>query len=153
MEGKNIADIGPGLLVLLGVGKGDSLKDVEYLAEKISGLRIFEDEEGKMNLSVADIGGEMMVVSQFTLYADCRKGKRPSFTDAAPSPEAEGLYLEFARLLREKGLKVAEGRFQARMDVDLVNNGPVTIILETKGLNEKHALFTLRGCEGSEIKG
>lgn len=130
--GENIAGIGPGILVLLGVGAGDGLKDIEYLAEKISGLRIFEDEQGKMNLSVADIGGEMMVVSQFTLYADCRKGKRPSFTDAAPPGEAERLYLEFARLLREKGLRVAEGRFQARMEVDLVNDGPVTIILDTK---------------------
>lgn len=129
---ETIAQIGPGILVLLGVGAGDGRKDIEYLAEKISGIRIFEDEQGKMNLSVADIGGEMMVVSQFTLYADCRKGKRPSFTDAAPPGEAERLYLEFARLLREKGLKVAEGRFQARMEVDLVNDGPVTIILDTK---------------------
>ncbi|MCX5868159.1 MAG: D-aminoacyl-tRNA deacylase [Proteobacteria bacterium] len=129
---ETIAQIGPGILVLLGVGAGDGRKDIEYLAEKISGIRIFEDEQGKMNLSVADIGGEMMVVSQFTLYADCRKGKRPSFTEAAPPGEAERLYLEFARLLREKGLKVAEGRFQARMEVDLVNDGPVTIILDTK---------------------
>jgi len=132
VEGETIAQIGPGILVLLGVGAGDGRKDIEYLAEKISGIRIFEDEQGKMNLSVADIGGEMMVVSQFTLYADCRKGKRPSFTEAAPPGEAERLYLEFARLLREKGLKVAEGRFQARMEVDLVNDGPVTIILDTK---------------------
>ena len=132
MGNETIAEIGPGILVLLGVGAGDDLKDAEYLAEKISGLRIFEDDQGKMNLSVRDIGGEIMSVSQFTLYADCRKGKRPSFTDAAPPREAEGLYLEFTRLLKEKGLKVSQGRFQARMEVDLVNDGPVTIILDTR---------------------
>lgn len=132
MGGETIAEVGPGLLVLLGVGAGDELKDAGYLAEKISGLRIFEDDQGKMNLSVKDIGGEIMSVSQFTLYADCRKGKRPSFTGAAPPREAEGFYLEFNRLLREKGLKVAEGRFQARMEVDFINDGPVTIILDTK---------------------
>ena len=131
VDGREIARIGPGLLVLLGIRDGDTGKDVRYLADKVSGLRIFEDEEGKMNRSIQDISGEMMVVSQFTLYAECRKGRRPSFTDAAAPQTAEQLYRNFIDLLKEKGIHVGEGKFQARMAVSLVNDGPVTIIIES----------------------
>ena len=131
VDGREIARIGPGLLVLLGIRDGDAGKDVRYLADKVSGLRIFEDEEGKMNRSIQDISGEMMVVSQFTLYAECRKGRRPSFTDAAAPQTAEQLYRNFIDLLKGKGIHVGEGKFQARMAVSLVNDGPVTIIIES----------------------
>lgn len=131
VDGREIARIGPGLLVLLGIRDGDTGKDVRYLADKVSGLRIFEDEEGKMNRSIQDISGEMMVVSQFTLYAECRKGRRPSFTDAAAPQTAEQLYRNFIDLLKGKGIHVGEGKFQARMAVSLVNDGPVTIIIES----------------------
>ena len=131
VDGREIARIGPGLLVLLGIRDGDTGKDVRYLTDKVSGLRIFEDEEGKMNRSIQDISGEMMVVSQFTLYAECRKGRRPSFTDAAAPQTAEQLYRNFIDLLKEKGMHVGEGKFQARMAVSLVNDGPVTIIIES----------------------
>ena len=131
VDGREIARIGPGLLVLLGIRDGDTGKDVRYLADKVSGLRIFEDEEGKMNRSIQDISGEMMVVSQFTLYAECRKGRRPSFTDAAAPQTAEQLYRNFIDLLKEKGMHVGEGKFQARMAVSLVNDGPVTIIIDS----------------------
>lgn len=129
-EGR-IAEIERGLLVLLGVACGDTENDAEFMAEKISGLRIFEDEAGKMNLSVKDIGGEILVVSQFTLLGDCRKGKRPSFIAAAPPEEAERLYLYFARCLEKLGVPVKTGRFRAMMDVALVNQGPVTLIIES----------------------
>ena len=124
-------EIGSGLLILLGVGQGDTSKEADYLLDKIVNLRIFEDGEGKMNLSLLDAGGELMVISQFTLYADCRKGRRPSFTDAAPPGEAEKLYDYFVGAARVRGLKVATGIFQALMEVELVNFGPVTILLDS----------------------
>jgi D-tyrosyl-tRNA(Tyr) deacylase len=133
VHGKVAGEIGRGLLVLLGVGEGDSDTQAHWLAEKISGLRIFEDEAGKMNLSVEDVGGSLLVVSQFTLYGDCRKGRRPSFTDAAPPEEADRLYEVFVARLRERGLPVETGVFQAMMEVHLVNDGPVTLVVETNG--------------------
>jgi D-aminoacyl-tRNA deacylase len=126
-----VGEIGPGLCILLGVGKGDSASNAENLARRIAGLRIFEDERGKLNRSVSEIRGEALVVSQFTLYGDCRKGNRPSFSEAAPAAEAERLYQCFVAQLRAAGLNVATGRFQAAMKVALVNDGPVTLILES----------------------
>jgi len=124
--------IGRGLLVLLGVGQGDTEKQAQWLAEKIAGLRIFEDDAGKMNLSVQDAGGSVLVVSQFTLYGDCRKGRRPSFTEAAPPDLADRLYQVFVSHLRALGLPVETGVFQAKMEVHLVNEGPVTIWVDTE---------------------
>ena len=126
-----VGRIGPGLCVLLGVGVLDDEKNAESLADKIKNLRIFEDSQGKMNLSVADASGDLLVISQFTLYGDCRKGNRPSFSEAAPAPEAERLYGYFTERLRGAGLRVATGRFQAHMKVALVNDGPVTLVLES----------------------
>jgi D-tyrosyl-tRNA(Tyr) deacylase len=123
-----------GLCVLLGVGKGDTEEDARFLTEKIAGLRIFEDDAGKMNRSVIDTNGGLLVVSQFTLLGDARKGTRPSFTDAAPPQEAEALYERFCALAREKGLPIQTGVFRAMMEVDLVNDGPVTILLDSKKL-------------------
>lgn len=131
-EGTLTGSIGRGLNVLLGVGEGDTEADVEYMANKVAGLRIFEDEDDKMNLSVADIGGEILVVSQFTLYGDVRKGKRPSFTAAAKPDEAERLYGLFCEKLRSMGFKVGEGVFQTEMLVRIFNDGPVTILLDSK---------------------
>ena len=127
---RSVGQIGAGLLILLGVGKDDNEANADALADKIKHLRIFEDEQGKMNRSVVDVGGEVLVVSQFTLYGDCRKGNRPSFTDAAAPAEAERLYLYFSQRLRDGGLNVANGQFQAHMRVAVVNDGPVTIVLE-----------------------
>ncbi|NLW56011.1 MAG: D-tyrosyl-tRNA(Tyr) deacylase [Firmicutes bacterium] len=127
-------EIGQGLLIFLGVKTGDEEAALAYLVEKIINLRIFSDEQGKMNLSLLDVGGEVMVVSQFTLYADCRKGRRPSFQGAAPPAESERLYEQFIQALRDQGLKVATGRFGADMQVTLVNDGPVTIFLDTDEL-------------------
>ena len=131
VSGNLVGEIGPGLLVFLGVGKEDTTADAEYLLEKIINLRIFEDAAGKFNLSLLDCGGEMMVVSQFTLYADCRQGRRPSFTAAAPAEMARSLYELFLERARQKGLRVAAGIFQARMEIELTNVGPVTILLDS----------------------
>ncbi|MGA2957237.1 MAG: D-aminoacyl-tRNA deacylase [Thermodesulfobacteriota bacterium] len=131
VEGKIAGEISKGLLVLLGVGQGDSSKDAVYLLDKIINLRIFEDAKGKMNLSLLDAGGELMVISQFTLYADCRKGRRPSFIAASPPEEAQKLYEYFVAEAKNRGLKVATGIFQALMEVELVNFGPVTIFLDS----------------------
>jgi D-tyrosyl-tRNA(Tyr) deacylase len=130
VEGRTVGAIGPGLLVLLGVGKGDGEAEAVALADRIAGLRIFEDAEGKMNLSLLDTHRAALVVSQFTLYADTRKGRRPSFIDAAPPDEARRLYARACEALRALGVHVEEGVFAAKMQVALVNAGPVTISLE-----------------------
>ncbi len=127
-----IGKIGIGLMVLLGVAETDMAEDADYLADKIVNLRIFEDENHKMNRSLLDIGGEMLVVSQFTLLADCRKGRRPSFVHAAGPNKANELYERFVEQVRQKGVNVATGRFRAMMDVSLINDGPVTLIVESR---------------------
>jgi D-aminoacyl-tRNA deacylase len=131
VDGEVCGRIENGLLVLLGVGKADTESDVDYLAEKIIGLRTFEDGNGKMNLSVIDTGGSILAVSQFTLYGDVRRGKRPSFDDAAPPEPARQLYDHFVTKVRAAGLVCETGRFQAMMQVELVNDGPVTILLDS----------------------
>ncbi len=124
--------IGRGLVVLLGVGRDDTERDGDFLLDKIVGMRIFPDDEGKMNLSLEQTNGELLVVSQFTLYGDTRKGRRPSFIDAAPPDHAVALYERFVAAARARGLTVGTGVFQATMEVDLVNDGPVTLIVESK---------------------
>ena len=132
VNGSTTGEIGPGLLVLLGEGHPDTEADVNYLAEKIAGLRIFEDDEGKMNRSVRDAGGSVLAVSQFTLYGDARRGKRPSFDDAAPPEHARRLYELFVERIRAAGLPCETGRFQEMMQVELINEGPVTILLDSR---------------------
>lgn len=127
-----MGEIGPGLVVFLGIGQGDGIEDIKYLTEKIVHLRIFEDLEEKMNLSLLDTGGEILIISQFTLYGDCRRGRRPSFSTAAAPCEAEKLYDDFLSEMKKYDLEVKSGKFQAMMDVDLVNTGPVTILLDSK---------------------
>jgi D-aminoacyl-tRNA deacylase len=130
--GEVIGEIGRGLVVLLGVARGDTEKDADYLASKVTGLRIFPDSEGKFNLSALETGGELLLVSQFTLLADTRKGRRPSFADAALPAEAERLFNYFVAQARASGLKVATGRFQAHMLVEILNDGPVSIMLDSR---------------------
>ena len=132
VEGNAIGEIGAGLLVLLGVSKTDAEPAADYLVEKIIGLRIFEDAEGKMNLSVQEAGGALLVVSQFTLYGDVRRGRRPSFDGAARPEEARRLYEYFVAQVRAAGLRCETGQFQAMMEVELVNSGPVTILLDSE---------------------
>jgi D-tyrosyl-tRNA(Tyr) deacylase len=132
VEGEVVGRIRRGLLVFLGVGRDDTQRDVEYLVDKVLGLRIFEDEEGRMNLSIVDVGEEILAVSQFTLYGDCRRGRRPSFDEAAPPDLAEGLYGLFVEGIRKRGVKIQTGRFRALMDVHLINSGPVTILLDSR---------------------
>lgn len=132
VDGAVVGQVGPGLLVLLGVGKGDTEADVDFMVDKVPGLRIFEDEAGKMNRSLFDSSKALLAVSQFTLFADTRKGRRPSFIDAMPPEEAKRLYLLFCERCRAAGLTVAEGIFAADMKVALINDGPVTILLDSK---------------------
>lgn len=131
VAGEIAGEIGVGLLVLLGVGRGDDEAAADYLAAKTVGLRVFEDADGKMNLAATDVGGAVLVVSQFTLYGDVRKGKRPSFDDAARPETARALYEQFVLKVREAGVRCETGRFQEMMDVELVNDGPVTILLDS----------------------
>ncbi len=127
-----VGQIGRGLLVLLGVARDDTVKDADYLVNKIINLRIFEDPDGKMNRSLLETGGELLAVSQFTLLADCRKGRRPSFVEAADPHKATDLYEKFVDRVRENGVKVQTGRFRAMMEVALINDGPVTVIIESR---------------------
>jgi len=129
---ETVGEIGPGLTVLLGVGVGDTEADLRYLADKVVNLRIFEDDSGKLNLSALDLRLPVLVVSQFTLYGDCRKGRRPSFTEAAPPEISEPLYEEFCREIENYGLQVAKGRFRSHMVVEIFNDGPVTIVLDSR---------------------
>jgi D-tyrosyl-tRNA(Tyr) deacylase len=131
VEGQVVGQIGTGLLVLLGVGQGDAEADADYLADKVLNLRVFPDEAGQMNLSVLDTRGELLAVSQFTLYGDARRGRRPGYSSAAPPEEANRLYRRFVNTLKASGLRVEEGVFRAMMDVSLVNRGPVTLLLDS----------------------
>lgn len=132
VDDSTVGSIGRGLMVLLGVEHEDDISDVKYMVEKIINLRIFEDEEGKMNRSLIDIEGDMLAVSQFTLMGDCRKGRRPSFSGAAKPDVANALYEDFVSLAREQGVKVETGQFQAHMMVDILNDGPVTMLVDSK---------------------
>jgi D-tyrosyl-tRNA(Tyr) deacylase len=132
VDGRTVGEIGPGLLVFIGVGEDDSEKDCEYLANKVVHLRTFSDAQGAMNRSLLDTEGEALVVSQFTLWGDCRKGRRPSFIRAARPEKARELYGEFIKTLKGKGVRTATGEFQEMMDVHLVNDGPVTLLLDSR---------------------
>lgn len=132
VDGKQIGAISHGLVLLVGITHEDTEQDLKWMADKLAGLRIFEDEQGKMNIDVVEAGGQILSVSQFTLYGDCRKGRRPNFMDAARPEQAERLYLQFNELLKAKGLVVETGQFGAMMDVQLVNDGPVTLIVDSK---------------------
>lgn len=132
VDNKVVGQVDKGLMVLFGVAPDDTDKDLNYIVDKVAGLRIFEDDQDKMNLSVQDVGGSILAVSQFTLYGDCRKGKRPSFDGAAKPELANSYYEKFVAALRDKGIKVETGVFRAHMLVELVNNGPVTMLLDSK---------------------
>lgn len=132
VEGESIGSIGQGLMVFLGVGEGDEQDDLEYMVDKIVNLRIFSDEEGKMNRSLKDVDGHMLIVSQFTLYGDCRRGRRPSFSQAAEPRRAQDLYEEFVKRVEGEGVETATGEFQAMMDVEIHNQGPVTLLLDSR---------------------
>lgn len=134
VDNKQISAIGPGLLVLLGVADTDEQQDIRYVADKTVNLRVFSDDNGKMNLSLKDSGGQLLVVSQFTLLGDCKKGRRPSFVHAAEPEKADAFYQEFVTQVAQKGIDVKTGQFQAMMDVALVNDGPVTIIIDSKAV-------------------
>ncbi len=131
VDEKPVARIGPGMLVLVAVSVWDSSEDVRWMAEKICGIRIFPDANGRMNLDIANAGGQILVVSQFTLYGDCRKGRRPSYTDSAKPPDAETLYMELFNEIRRRGVDVQHGVFGALMQIDLTNDGPVTLIVDS----------------------
>lgn len=135
VAGETVGSIGHGILAFLGVGRNDAPQDAAILADKIVHLRIFDDEKGRMNLSLLETRGEILVVSQFTLYGDCRKGRRPSYSLAAPPAEAENLYKRFIQELSAKNITVATGTFQALMEVSLVNDGPVTLLLDTEKIS------------------
>ncbi|MEW6279586.1 MAG: D-aminoacyl-tRNA deacylase [Candidatus Eremiobacterota bacterium] len=132
VDGSTVGHIDRGLLILAGLTHEDSARDLEWMADKAVNLRIFEDDQGKMNLSVLDVGGGILAISQFTLFGDCRRGRRPSFTEAARPEQAQAMYRDFVGLLRQRLPHVAEGVFQAHMDVHLVNDGPVTLVLDSR---------------------
>ena len=134
VEDEIVGEIGPGLVVFLGVGEDDTCDDISYLVDKVANLRIFEDDDGKMNLSALQLDLQVLVVSQFTLWGDCRRGRRPSFSHAAPLEKAVAMYEEYVRRLRGAGLSVETGRFQAMMTVSVENDGPVTILLDSEKL-------------------
>jgi D-tyrosyl-tRNA(Tyr) deacylase len=147
VAGEEVGKIGRGLVVLVGVAAGDTEEDARYLVPKITNLRIFADQQGKFNLSALDIGGELLLVSQFTLLADAKKGRRPSFIEAAPPERAEALFRYFIELARASGLKVATGRFQQHMQVEIHNDGPVTLMLDSR---DRSGFTTARGGENHE---
>ncbi|AYA77137.1 D-tyrosyl-tRNA(Tyr) deacylase [Bacillus sp. Y1] len=132
VDGKTIGEITKGFVLLVGITHSDTTEDAKYVAEKIVNLRVFEDQEGKMNLSLSQVEGEILSISQFTLYGDCRKGRRPNFMEAAHPDHASVIYDQFNQLLRDQGVKVETGQFGAMMDVALINDGPVTLIIESK---------------------
>lgn len=132
VDGEVVGKINSGLLVLLGVGEDDEIKDVDYMVDKIVNLRIFEDENEKLNLSLLDVGGELLVVSQFTLFGDCRKGRRPGFSDAARPDKADEFYIDFVKKAKAHGINVQTGKFRTHMMVELINDGPVTLLIDSK---------------------
>jgi D-tyrosyl-tRNA(Tyr) deacylase len=136
VEGETVGEIGRGFLILLGVAKGDTAREAEWMAQKLAGLRLFEDAEGKMNLGLEEVDGAVLIVSQFTLLGDCRKGRRPSFTEAAPPEKADRLYQLVVDRMKVNGVRVATGVFQAHMQVHLTNDGPVTLLLDTSAGQE-----------------
>lgn len=132
VDDRIVGEIGSGLTVLLGIGKDDTSDDLDYIVRKIAALRVFEDNQGKMNLSVKDVNGEILAISQFTLYGDVRKGNRPGFTDAGDPDSAKEMYMSFSEKMRQEGIRVGEGIFQAHMVVEIINDGPVTILIDSK---------------------